>query len=384
MRQLFLHPIALASTALLVVNDHVLKAAYPGFVTGKLSDFAGMIVAPLVLMAALSALPLGTRARAWLPWVSALLVGILFSAAKTWAPATNAYEVTAALCRAPLRWAYALASGTPIWTESIQLVRDPTDLIALPMGLVAGVGMGGLQKTLAALTPSAFGPELSLILEDLRSPQRANGRYTWINPWGASLGFQGEAYGDELMQIRLRPEALLLRMIAAGIGGVSAEVCDLTGAPFKALPLSQVRSRIAGVFYARFQGPNNQGSFAAYCPGAPGGVSHREIFLSNLAMVAEYSYKTKAIAAALSDQAAKLALLAPAPTDGHLDPNACAWRRRVESGPWQSAPTDALTSYESSLCFLDAPYRPSTANLRALAQRLRAANMPGVGFSKTF
>ncbi|HET7501896.1 MAG TPA: hypothetical protein VFK02_12855 [Kofleriaceae bacterium] len=38
-------PIAIAAIALLVVNDHVLKAAYPGFVTGKLSDFAGMMFA---------------------------------------------------------------------------------------------------------------------------------------------------------------------------------------------------------------------------------------------------------------------------------------------------------------------------------------------------
>ena len=30
------HPIAIFAMALLVMNDHVLKAAYPGLVTGKL------------------------------------------------------------------------------------------------------------------------------------------------------------------------------------------------------------------------------------------------------------------------------------------------------------------------------------------------------------
>jgi hypothetical protein len=30
----------------LVLNDHVLKTAYPGWITGKLSDVAGLVLAP--------------------------------------------------------------------------------------------------------------------------------------------------------------------------------------------------------------------------------------------------------------------------------------------------------------------------------------------------
>ena len=33
----------------LVLNDHVLKTAYPGWITGKLSDVAGLVLAPLLL-----------------------------------------------------------------------------------------------------------------------------------------------------------------------------------------------------------------------------------------------------------------------------------------------------------------------------------------------
>ena len=36
-----LHPIALLAVALLLVNDHLLKAAAPGPLTGKLSDSPG-------------------------------------------------------------------------------------------------------------------------------------------------------------------------------------------------------------------------------------------------------------------------------------------------------------------------------------------------------
>ncbi|MBX6723359.1 MAG: hypothetical protein IRY92_09020, partial [Dactylosporangium sp.] len=43
------HPVTLAAVVVLVVNDHLLKDAYPGLVTGKLSDVAGLVLAPAVL-----------------------------------------------------------------------------------------------------------------------------------------------------------------------------------------------------------------------------------------------------------------------------------------------------------------------------------------------
>ena len=49
-----LHPVTLAAIALLVVNDWVLKPRFgPSFVTGKLSDLAGLVFAPVVLSAAI-------------------------------------------------------------------------------------------------------------------------------------------------------------------------------------------------------------------------------------------------------------------------------------------------------------------------------------------
>ena len=60
------HPLWLASLALLVVNDHLLKRAglLPGWLTGKLSDIAGLIVAPVLLATILRARRPGARAAA--------------------------------------------------------------------------------------------------------------------------------------------------------------------------------------------------------------------------------------------------------------------------------------------------------------------------------
>ncbi|SDZ20693.1 Catechol 2,3-dioxygenase [Amycolatopsis xylanica] len=43
------HPLTIGATAVLLLNDHVFKQAWPGLVTGKLSDVAGLVVAPPVL-----------------------------------------------------------------------------------------------------------------------------------------------------------------------------------------------------------------------------------------------------------------------------------------------------------------------------------------------
>jgi len=46
---LLLHPLAISALILLLLNDHFLKIFSPGFITGKLSDFAGLFVFPIYL-----------------------------------------------------------------------------------------------------------------------------------------------------------------------------------------------------------------------------------------------------------------------------------------------------------------------------------------------
>lgn len=49
------HPISLVSLVVLVVNDHVLKAALGTWWTGKLSDAAGMVFFPALLAVVIGA-----------------------------------------------------------------------------------------------------------------------------------------------------------------------------------------------------------------------------------------------------------------------------------------------------------------------------------------
>jgi hypothetical protein len=110
-----LHPVVLASIALLVVNDHVLKSAYPGFITGKLSDFAGLAFFPVLSW---SALEIAWRRCASFAEsvVVVVVVGLLFAATKTIEPAADAYRAIVGALRG---------------ASSVRFARDPTDLIAL-------------------------------------------------------------------------------------------------------------------------------------------------------------------------------------------------------------------------------------------------------------
>jgi len=48
------HPLSLISIAVLLLNDHVLKVVSPSWLTGKLSDFAGLFFFPFITAAGLS------------------------------------------------------------------------------------------------------------------------------------------------------------------------------------------------------------------------------------------------------------------------------------------------------------------------------------------
>ena len=109
------HPLAVGALVLLALNDHVLKQAWPGWVTGKLSDLAGLVVAPLVL-----ALPLGWLRVRRPALLAVLLTGAGFTTVKTTA-------VGAAVASAT--WS---AVAGPSY-----LLRDPSDLLALPALLLA-------------------------------------------------------------------------------------------------------------------------------------------------------------------------------------------------------------------------------------------------------
>ena len=125
-----LHPGALAALALLVVNDWVLKPRFgPSLVTGKLSDLAGLISAPLALSAAIG-LALHLAARLGAPVDPSLSRRRLIGCAA----ATGAVFAAIKLSATAAGW-WVAAVGALGRPAAVYL--DRTDLACLPALAVA-------------------------------------------------------------------------------------------------------------------------------------------------------------------------------------------------------------------------------------------------------
>ena len=121
------HAVFAVAVLVLFVNDHFLKAAYPGFITGKLSDIAGMIYFPLLLEMLLA--PMVKHRRLLLACCTA--TAIAFTLTKTTAFGNDAFRLAWGAMQWP--WYALRGEGFP----RVVLVQDPTDVIAVPFVLIA-------------------------------------------------------------------------------------------------------------------------------------------------------------------------------------------------------------------------------------------------------
>lgn len=103
--ELIASPVFVLSIAVLLLNDHILKAAWPGLITGKLSDVAGVAMVAVLLTASCARPSIGFAATA-----------VAFTLLKTVPPvAVIAAPVLGGLTRTDPTDLVALAVLLPLW-----------------------------------------------------------------------------------------------------------------------------------------------------------------------------------------------------------------------------------------------------------------------------
>ena len=189
-----MHPVTLLAVVVLIVNDWVLKPRYHGFVTGKLSDVAGLAFAPVILSSAIgvvlhAAAAAGARVdpsltrRRLLLCIAATAVG--FAAVKL-SPAASqgAAQLLGHLGR----------------EASIYL--DPSDLLCLPaLGVAYVIGRDELRRVPLG-HPAAIhrlGRPASTALEDSRW---AGGNHALLEELADAIDTWDTARIDELLTSR--------------------------------------------------------------------------------------------------------------------------------------------------------------------------------------
>ncbi len=132
---ILLHPITLGAVVVVILNDRLLKTNHPSPVSGKLSDFAGLVMFPLMVVGIAEL----ARSRWRDDWeldrrvllALVLIEALLFTSIKVWAPAADTYRVVVGLglwlVKLP---GAAMTGGLPTLHRALH-VEDPTDLIAL-------------------------------------------------------------------------------------------------------------------------------------------------------------------------------------------------------------------------------------------------------------
>ena len=132
------HPVTVAGVLLLLINDHLLKPAFPGIVTGKLSDVAGLVMAPALVAVLLTrpAAALATRLRVAFPRVEQHMVHAERPGTELLRRSDVAAVVLTGLLFALVKTTETGAeTASQVWTflaGPSRVLADPTDLLALP------------------------------------------------------------------------------------------------------------------------------------------------------------------------------------------------------------------------------------------------------------
>ena len=136
-----LDPVVVVALVVLVVNDHQLKRAAAAtswaVVTGKLSDVAGLLFLPALLVAGVEFVQATARRfrgpSSTTAVVVAVVVVVAFALMKTWAPAADAYRFGLGALQWPYHAVVAALRGLSLPpVVPVRHVVDATDLVALP------------------------------------------------------------------------------------------------------------------------------------------------------------------------------------------------------------------------------------------------------------
>jgi hypothetical protein len=144
-RSALLHPLAVLSVLVLLANDHWLKHAHPGLLSGKLSGFAAVLLLPLFLHALFElsyraftgGQPSARAANRALGGCLALTC-LVYAPPELWPPAEAAYRYGLGALQWPFRIFWSLVrADTAARFAPVRATADPSDLLALIMLWVA-------------------------------------------------------------------------------------------------------------------------------------------------------------------------------------------------------------------------------------------------------
>jgi hypothetical protein len=135
--RVLLHPLVIACVIGLIANDRWAKANHPSWLTGKASDAFGAVVLTAIL-AVIFAYIRGQTIDRRLLLITATVVVLAVTAAKTTSTGTELAGVLLGWFRWPLQLGAALLSGSgSVGPSPVDVVLDPWDALAAAVAFAA-------------------------------------------------------------------------------------------------------------------------------------------------------------------------------------------------------------------------------------------------------
>jgi len=289
-----LHPLAVLSLLVLVANDHWLKHAHPGVLSGKLSGFSAVLLLPLFLHAlfelsyrAWTTQPPNARTANRTLVACLTLTCLVYAPPELWPPAETAYRYGLGALQWPFRSLWSLVQNqTTAGFVPVRATADPSDLVALSMLWVAWrMARRGprtpprpLITTTALIALASLSAPSSASAAGRSQPRTHDGFYASaeVGAEGFFLRSQTSVSNGFQQAIPSSATGLALPSGSVELGGTLRGIGLVLGGTIGA---SQIRAPIVSTLGTRFELRNATletfriGAFARYYPDPQGGLS---------------------------------------------------------------------------------------------------------------
>lgn len=141
-----LRPGVAVAAAVLVLNDLVLKERYGNWATGKLSDVAGLYLVVFGGLACIALLREGASRRPGVQIGTLCGAAIALGVVKVTSSGAEAYGQLIGWMRSPVRALLDPGGSWALWSRPIEVIVDPTDLVALGVLLVAAIELVHIHR----------------------------------------------------------------------------------------------------------------------------------------------------------------------------------------------------------------------------------------------
>jgi len=285
------------------------------------------------------------------------------------APPRARFDVQAVLRAQGVVSAHAARRRLFTWTTREQIDQLRRDRVLLTRTVSPVHGPAFYDQVLSARAGAG-----DALAQRLRTPGFARSRFAWPVPWATILGWPGETYGDELIEIELEPRAWIAKLHTSKPGW---EVVDLDDRP---VPLDEAllhAERIGAVYFVH---DTPAVGYARSNAGPLGRAGFREYVLCNESMIASWQIGTPRLARVMESSADLVeALRRELPAEPARPRPVDVWNAEVVASVWPAPDVNGGLEhpYEAALSFPNENYVLTVERLDALARKLRAVVVRG-------